>query len=168
MSGPRVTVIDATKQAFNGEVFYLCGGYFQHKGKRLHRAVWEYFHGPIPKGYHIHHMDGNRANNNIENLACIPAAQHESGHGHTKERQEYGKMHIERIRPKAAEWHRSEAGLAWHSQQGKQNYEKRKLNTYICTQCGKAFQTKHVYANGSNHFCCNNCRAKYGRAHRNQ
>ena len=70
MSGPRVTVIDATKQAFNGEVFYLCGGYFQHKGKRLHRAVWEYFHGPIPKGYHIHHMDGNRANNNIENLAC--------------------------------------------------------------------------------------------------
>lgn len=162
----RVNVIDDRKQEFNGEVFYLCGYYFQHKGKRLHRIVWEYHNGPVPKGYHIHHVDGDRSNNNIENLTCITARDHESQHSQTQERMEYGKMHIERIRPKAVEWHKSKEGLAWHSEQGRQNYRKRKINTYICTQCGKEFQTKHVYAGGSNHFCGNNCRARYGRVHR--
>ena len=166
MSEPLVEVLSPTKQRFNGETFYLCGYYFQHKGRRLHRVVWEFYHGPVPKGYHVHHMDGNRANNQIENLECIPAEKHESDHGHTAERLEYGKMHIERIRPKAVEWHKSEAGLTWHSEQGKKNYEKRKVNTYVCTQCGKEYQTKHVYAEGSNHFCSNNCKAKYRRAHR--
>lgn len=162
----KVEVIDATKQMFNGETFYLCGYYFQHKSRRLHRVVWEYHNGPIPKGYHIHHIDGDRSNNQLENLLCEPAAKHESDHGRTSERQAYGKMHIERIRPKASEWHGSKAGLEWHSKQGKRNYAVRKVNTYLCTQCGKPFQTKHVYAKGSNHFCGNNCKAKYGRAHR--
>lgn len=162
----RVSVLSATKQEFNGELFYLCGTYFQHNGKRLHRTVWEYYNGPVPKGCHVHHIDGDRSNNNIENLFCETASQHESYHAQTPERHEYGKMHIERIRPKAVEWHKSEAGLAWHSEQGKRNYAIREVNTYTCTQCGKSFQTKHVYAKGANHFCGNNCRAKYGRAHR--
>ncbi len=165
MSRPRVTVIDGTKQEFNGERFYLCGFYYQHKGKRLHRAVWEYYYGPVPKGYHVHHIDGDRANNNIENLACIPASEHETEHMSTPERLKYGKMHIERIRPKASEWHRSEQGRAWHSRLGKESYEKRKVNTYTCTECGREFQTKHVYAKGANHFCCNTCKCRWGRHH---
>lgn len=163
MRGPSVTVISETKQEFKGETYYLCGNYFQHLGKRLHREVWRHYRGDIPAGCHIHHVDGDRANNNIENLVCMTASEHESKHGNTEERLEYGRMHIERIRPKAVEWHKSEAGLAWHSRQGKENYEKRKLNTYVCTQCGKEFRTKHVYAEGANHFCGNNCKAKYRR-----
>ena len=31
----RVEVLSDTIQVFNGERFYLCGNYFQHKGKRL-------------------------------------------------------------------------------------------------------------------------------------
>lgn len=159
----RVVVIDPQKQKFNGEVFYRCGFYFQRKGKRLHRAVWEYYNGPIPKGFHIHHIDGDRSNNNIENLSCESAHEHLSNHGHSPEREAYGKMHIDRIRPKAAEWHKSKAGIAWHSQHGKRSYETRKINTYCCTQCGTAFQTRHIYTEGSNHYCCGACRAKYNR-----
>ena len=32
-------VVSETIQELNGERFYLCGKYYQHNGKRLHRAV---------------------------------------------------------------------------------------------------------------------------------
>lgn len=38
----EVQKISSTAQRFNGVTYYLCGQYFQHRGKRLHRAVWEY------------------------------------------------------------------------------------------------------------------------------
>ena len=34
-------VVSETIQELNGERFYLGGKYYQHNGKRLHRAVWE-------------------------------------------------------------------------------------------------------------------------------
>jgi hypothetical protein len=35
---------------------------------RKHRMVYEYFYGPIPDGYVINHLDGNKTNNAILNL----------------------------------------------------------------------------------------------------
>ena len=64
----EVTVLSNTIQKFNGESYYLCGMYFQRKGKRLHRTVWKYHNGEIPKGYHVHHKDGNKLNNELQNL----------------------------------------------------------------------------------------------------
>lgn len=43
---------------------------------RLHRGCWEACCGPVPEGYDIHHVDGNRQNNEIENLACMPRGEH--------------------------------------------------------------------------------------------
>jgi hypothetical protein len=55
------------------------------KGKRIlgyyeHRLVWEMFNGPIPEGHVIHHKDGNKRNNSIENLECLPKGEHHSHH----------------------------------------------------------------------------------------
>ena len=33
-----------------------------------HNVVWEEHYGEIPQGMQIHHIDGNKTNNNIENL----------------------------------------------------------------------------------------------------
>lgn len=42
----------------------------------LHHYVWEKYNGPRPKGYDIHHRDGNKRNNDISNLECITHSEH--------------------------------------------------------------------------------------------
>ena len=64
----QVEVLSETRQRFLGQTYYLCGKYFQRKGVRLHREVWREAHGDIPEGYEVHHIDANRANNQLENL----------------------------------------------------------------------------------------------------
>ena len=76
---------------------------------------------------------------------------------------EKSRIDIEIARKAASEWHKSDAGKEYHSRLGKENYKKRITNTYTCTFCGKSFQTKHVYTNGANRFCNQNCKAKYYR-----
>lgn len=49
-------------------------------GLYQHRVVWEAAHGPIPAGHHVHHIDENPANNAIENLRLVSAAEHRRLH----------------------------------------------------------------------------------------
>lgn len=155
--------INETVQEFNGERFYLCGMYFQHKGKRLHRTVWESQYGEIPHGYHIHHKDGDRTNNDIENLECIKASEHESQHNSDIKRRPMKMKAIKAAQDAARAWHGTDEGKEWHSKQGKTTWENRKINTYECSHCGKEYQTKYVYSKISNHFCSNNCKSAFRR-----
>ena len=36
------------------------------------RTAWAEAHGPIPKGWVVHNLNGNLSDNRIENLAAIP------------------------------------------------------------------------------------------------
>ena len=55
---------------------YLDG---QKKSKLKHVIVWEAFHSIlVPAGYEIDHIDGNKLNNCIKNLACLTRAEHNS------------------------------------------------------------------------------------------
>ena len=59
---------------------YLCTYDREGKKRRVHRGCWEAYHGPIPIGYAIHHVDENQQHNAIENLACMPHGEHVSFH----------------------------------------------------------------------------------------
>ena len=37
----------------------------------VHRKVWMDANGPIPKGMHIHHINGNKHDNRLDNLAML-------------------------------------------------------------------------------------------------
>ena len=37
-----------------------------------HREIWAKAHGPIPKGWLIHNLNGNKMDNRLENLAALP------------------------------------------------------------------------------------------------
>lgn len=41
-----------------------------------YRKIYEQYKGPIPKGFDIHHSDGNRNNNDISNLICVSIQEH--------------------------------------------------------------------------------------------
>jgi len=44
--------------------------------KTNYRKIYEEHNGPIPKGFHIHHIDGNSDNNDPSNLICLSPQEH--------------------------------------------------------------------------------------------
>ena len=74
---PRVKILDDTHQEFLGKVYEKdATGHY----KKLHREVWKFFNGSIPKGYAIHHRDFNAGNNQLENLQLVTKKQHQQIH----------------------------------------------------------------------------------------
>lgn len=130
---------------------------------RMHRYVWEYYNGKIPEGYHIHHIDGQKDNNKIDNLIMIRAEEHAKLHGEslTEEEKEWRRKNLKKnAMPKAKEWHSSEEGRKWH----KEHYQKYKQQfsnpkNYVCEQCGKTF----VSTQTKTKFCSNKCKSAYRR-----
>jgi len=156
-------------QYFNSIKFIQQGknGYYKNQklGISMHRYVWEFYNGKIPKGYEIHHIDGNKSNNDISNLQCLFANEHKKLHGRnlTDEQREWRRTNInENVRPKAIEWHKSECGKQWHREQVNFRQDNRRIVKGTCLQCGK-----EIYGyNNQGHtkkFCSGACSQKYRR-----
>lgn len=70
-------------QIVDGIKFYMDrerGYWTSRKGGRLHRYLWQKANGPIPKGYHVHHINGDLSDNSIENLECLSPSDHAKHH----------------------------------------------------------------------------------------
>lgn len=127
----------------------------------LHRYIYEQAHGAIPKGFHVHHKDGNPNNNALENLECLSAADHRHEHPFTDEQLERQKEHLERIRPLTKAWHKSAEGRAKHKEIGALAYVNFKPEPKICENCGKTF-LPHAVGNRDK-FCSNACKSAWRR-----
>ena len=156
-------------QYFNGIRFALVKGgkYFSNTTlhKSMHRYVWEYYNGEIPKGFDIHHKDGNRYNNDISNLECIEHVEHEQLHGKnlSEEERAWRRNNLNNTaRPKAIVWHKSDAGIAWHREQVKHRKDNRSEVICECLQCKKQFIT-YNNAKKPKKFCTGACAQKYRR-----
>jgi hypothetical protein len=111
----------------------------------LHRYKFIEKYGSIPKGYDIHHIDGDAFNNDIDNLEAIERGLHRSSHQKSRmANKEYRENAIQTLRDsdlKAREWHKSEDGLKWHSENAKKMWENKKLYSLTCDFCQKPFET---------------------------
>lgn len=137
--------------------------YYRGKnGKRLHVALWEHAHGPVPSGCVIHHIDRNPSNNRIENLECVGGKRHGELHPYTYERLEQAKTHLDAVRDGTKEWHASPEGREWHRQHGVEAYRKREPVERTCEHCGK--RSLDWNRSGKSRFCGNNCKSAARRA----
>jgi hypothetical protein len=48
--------------------------------RMLHNIIWEREYGTIPKGYQVHHKNGIKSDNRIENLELLSALEHKRLH----------------------------------------------------------------------------------------
>lgn len=110
----------------------------------LHRAVWEFYNGKIPEGYHVHHKNENTLDNRIENLELLPGKSHLQYHAEElagdAEYMARVKANLDRQREKASEWHKSEVGREWHREHGRETARKQEeLPRFecICQMCEK-------------------------------
>jgi hypothetical protein len=131
--------------------------------KRLHIYVWEYYNGPIPKGYQIHHKNHDKNQNDIENLQMVTAEEHRKIHSReiSDELREWYRNNLnEKARPKANEWHGSEKGKEWHKKHYEQMKDKlHKEEFKECEYCGKKFIAKAYQSE----FCSNKCKSAWRR-----
>ena len=126
--------------------------YFSRTGHRLHKDVWEFHNGPVPEGFHVHHIDGDTTNNSIENLACISRKEHKAEHREelvARNKSPRQLEHLAKIRDLASQWHRSEEGRAWHREHAKTSLAKAVATpktypeiNFQCVWCGVQAKAK--------------------------
>lgn len=139
---------------FNGRKYSKSShGYWRstdREHKPLHVAVWEASNGKVPKGYDVHHVDGNKDNNAIENLQCLPHAEHLSIH--TTIRRTSGELKPKGLRniPMTCaqcgkEFLATRRDRKFCSNKCCKNWQRAHSNCYekrICVVCGKEFETR--------------------------
>lgn len=129
--------------------------------ERMHRYVWEHYCGKIPEGFQVHHIDGDKSNNSIDNLALMTTTAHQKLHGAEEKRKDTLREILEKYgRPAAIKWHKSEEGRAWHSKKQLETYKNAKPKMFKCLNCGKKFEALPF---GKHEFCSNPCKSAHRR-----
>lgn len=100
----RTELVRKSKNGKKIKGYYLCGGYLKVKVKEhpaqdkrgyvlFHRLVMEHkLNRYLLEDEYIHHKDGNKLNNNIENLELMYGYEHAKEHNNTRERNKFGQF----------------------------------------------------------------------------
>jgi len=126
------------RETFEGRKYYktTAGYYLSNKPyKYMHRDVWEHSNGEIPEKHHIHHKDGDKGNNSIDNLECVCGKKHISSHAKKRT------GHLEKITIAAKEYQRSDIGRKSQSERSKRAWENRKKYIKSCLVCNTDYET---------------------------
>lgn len=154
---------DREYKFFDGRRFFCDEkGYWKstdREGKFLHVAIWEAAHGKVPKGYHIHHIDLNPANNALENLQLLSMSEHMSLHAKLRAKlpKSYNKPRVCTFCGKTFMASRSDAKFCSANCQVRWRYHQGLCHTKrICAHCGAEF----LAVNPRTRYCSMQCAAK--------
>jgi len=150
-----VEVIDDTHQKFNGVIYRKNKKGHYANFLPIHRAVWIYHNGEMPEGdYEIHHIDTDKANNDISNLQCLTKAEQHRVHMKTAPARE----HICKNCGKKVTSTSTKGHVGCYSKDCLHalSYKKRH-ETRTCALCGKKFS---VYKYSHTKCCSQSCAAK--------
>lgn len=104
-----------------------------------HRAIWAQAYGDIPPGHHVHHINGDKKDNRLENLELVSAFNH---HQH----------HFKELaaRPESKE-RAAENFRKFHASKPTKQKD--------CLRCGKTFLAKEHNQHGFTDYCTHKCRS---------
>lgn len=161
---------------FNGIVFrrYASSPYYvpgmshrQHGVDSLHREIWKAAHGPIPAGYHVHHVDHNPLNNDPANLVAMHPSEHWEHHAASLSPAQLAclRKRIRKAQVAAANWHGTKEGREWHRENAHATgFGRNGHHEKTCERCGVAFIDRSD--RGGGRFCSGACKAAFRRASR--
>lgn len=145
--------------------YYICSVKSTKNKNWLHQYIYEKEVGKIPDGYHIHHIDGNKDNNDIANLKLLTPSEHAKEHGEYKhsnpERYKKQCEHLDRIRPDHV-WPKDPEKYEIHREALKRGMRNSEPVEKVCSHCGKKYVSKKF---GKHLFCSNKCKSAYRRKH---
>jgi hypothetical protein len=127
------------------------------RGQKLHRVVWAAAHGPIADKHEVHHKNGDKSDNRLENLECLPQFDHRHHHKSTPEHRAQAREAMRLARVALAEWearnpdHRKTAGYQRRARERLPKVAK------ICAQCGGNYEC-HQYEQRRSKFCSRKCK----------
>lgn len=145
--------------------YYLSTKPIGESRERLHVYMWQRHYGDVPDGYHVHHVDHDKGNNEIANLEAVAAFEHLAHHGEfmtAAQRKQRAATIEKHALPKAVEWHKSDEGREWHRNHGKATWKDRQASRYTCDNCGEPFESRKSYGEG-HRFCSNRCKTAFRR-----
>src|SRR5207248_10749888 len=165
MGLPRFVVYKGRKYWLQSTGRYYSDGDHNAPERLLHRVIWTEHFGRIPKGFCVHHKNGNWRDDRPSNLELMPLGAHMSHH--LRERfkdQKYRRNNAKQLadaRMGASLWHKSSQGRKWHSVNSKRAWADGKITKglAICTECGTPFESFH-HNRGSVHVCSERCQGK--------
>ena len=113
----------APNTTHKGKKYGLSKTGYYIRSEPLHIRVWEDLHGPIPEGMVIHHINGDKTDNNIDNLVCLT-------------RRDHGLIHPGRHSPL------SEKEIEALRNRVKKTWKNTPYRLLICEHCGNEFETR--------------------------
>lgn len=140
-------------------VYFKCT--ISHKPTFLHRLVYEDNFGRIPKGMHVHHKDGNEANNSPDNLELLTPKAHINEHMDDDRIVALTKNLADNALPKACEWHKDPANREHHVRLGRMSWENFEPKEMQCIHCHEKYMSK---TRRQDKYCSNKCRSAARRA----
>ena len=159
---PTVEIVDDTTQSFDGEKFYKGKDGHLKQTTTVHQRVWRYYRGDIPEGYQIHHVDLDKANNDISNLQCLTKSAHQQIHNPKGTVNQKLKTLICVQCGKQYLGHYTNRNR-FCSQQCRNEYRKtHDLTKRICAYCGKPFER---YPSNDAKCCSHKCAMDLKRKH---
>lgn len=140
--------------------------------KGLHVVVWETHNAAtVPPDHEINHKNGDVFDFSHDNLECLPKSVHRRL-PKANARSAAVLANLDKQRPLASLWHKSNAGRAWHREHATASLALARIardaapsrTGGVCVRCGSAFEFRNIRKKFcSNRCCCAALRARGGR-----
>jgi len=112
----------------------------------LHREIYRDHHGSIPDGFHVHHVDHDARNNNVDNLQALSPSDHAKAHASSD-----------------GAWIKTAEGRRKLSEASSRAWAVMPMVECQCKECGVTFEVKARQRSQSK-FCGNPCKNRAYRA----